>query len=119
MKELLKQWLETKNEEKRLKELREELEIQIYDAMSERHRAVCESKLCVANRIWRIYDLSAISCESELVIREQIRFLETSCYLDFRGNQWHTRVILSHQTVVNCIYLTFCLILVVAITPAR
>ncbi len=31
MKELLKQWLETKNEEKRLKELREELEIQIYE----------------------------------------------------------------------------------------
>jgi hypothetical protein len=63
---------------------------QINDAMTEWHGFVCESKLCVANRIWRIYDLSAISRESELVIREQIRFLETSCYLDFRGNQWHT-----------------------------
>lgn len=31
MKELLKQWLETKEQEKKLKELREEIEIQLYE----------------------------------------------------------------------------------------
>ena len=74
---------------------------QIYDSMSEWHRFVFESKLCVANRIWRIYNFSAICCESELIIREQIRFFEAGCYLYFRGNQWHTvKHNFSYKTIV-------------------